>query len=86
VTLNCGYGHGYSVRELISMVSRVNGRAVTTVEGPRRAGDPPTLIAKAQKVREVLGWAPQYDDLEEIVRSQLEWERRLQKEPGLQKN
>ncbi|MGH8179151.1 MAG: UDP-glucose 4-epimerase GalE [Steroidobacter sp.] len=85
-TLNCGYGHGYSVREVISMLNRVNGRALTTVEGPRRAGDPPTLVAQAQRVREVLGWAPHYDNLEEIVRSQLEWERRLQKEPGLQKN
>jgi UDP-glucose 4-epimerase len=85
-TLNCGYGHGYSVRELISMVDRVNGRRLDTVESPRRAGDPPTLVAKAHRVREVLGWAPRYDDLEEIVRSQLQWERRLQQEPGLQKN
>ena len=53
------------------MVDRVNGRALTTVESPRRAGDPPTLVARAQRVREVLGWAPHYDDLEEIVRSQL---------------
>jgi UDP-glucose 4-epimerase len=85
-TLNCGYGHGYSVRELISTVDRVNGRALTIVESPRRAGDPPTLVAKAQRVREVLGWAPQYDNLEEIVSSQLQWERRLQQNPGLQKN
>jgi UDP-glucose 4-epimerase len=85
-TLNCGYGHGYSVRELISMVDRVNGRALTIVESPRRAGDPPTLVARAQRVREVLGWVPHYDNLEEIVRSQLHWERRLQREPGLQKN
>jgi UDP-glucose 4-epimerase len=86
ITLNCGYGHGYSVRELISTVDKVNGRAIATVEGPRRAGDPPTLVAKAERVREVLGWAPQYDNLQEIVRSQLEWERRLQREPALQKN
>jgi UDP-glucose 4-epimerase len=85
-TLNCGYGHGYSVRELISTVDKVNGRPIATVEGPRRAGDPPTLIARAERVREVLGWAPQYDNLHEIVRSQLEWERRLQREPALQKN
>lgn len=85
-TLNCGYGHGYSVRELVSTVDKVNGRSIATVEGPRRAGDPPTLIARAERVREVLGWAPQYDDLHEIVRSQLEWERRLQREPALQKN
>jgi len=86
VTVNCGYGHGYSVREVISMVNKLNGKPIATVESPRRAGDPPSLIAKAQKVREILKWAPKYDNLEEIVRSQLEWERKLQREPQLQKN
>jgi len=85
-TVNCGYGHGYSVREVISMVNRLNGQPLKTIEEPRRAGDPPSLIAKAQRVRELLGWTPQHDDLEAIVRSQLAWERRLQQEPGLQKN
>jgi UDP-glucose 4-epimerase len=85
-TLNCGYGHGYSVREVISMVNRLNGEAIKTVESPRRAGDPPALIARAQRVREVLKWTPRFDDLAAIVRSQLEWERRLLQEPGLQKN
>jgi UDP-glucose 4-epimerase len=85
-TLNCGYGHGYSVREVISAVDRLNGTPLKTVEGPRRAGDPPTLVAQAQRVRQVLGWSPRHDDLEVIVRSQLEWERRLQQEPQLQKN
>ncbi|HWK52392.1 MAG TPA: UDP-glucose 4-epimerase GalE [Steroidobacter sp.] len=86
VTLNCGYGHGYSVREMISTMNRVTGQPLKTIEEPRRAGDPPSLIARAQRVREVLGWLPQHDDLEAIVRSQLAWERRLQLEPGLQKN
>jgi UDP-glucose 4-epimerase len=85
-TINCGYGHGYSVREVISMVDRVSGRPIRTVEEPRRAGDPPALIAQAQRVRQILNWTPRHDDLEEIVRSQLEWERRLLAEPGLQKN
>jgi UDP-glucose 4-epimerase len=85
-TINCGYGHGYSVREVISMVDRVSGRPIATVEQPRRAGDPPALIAQAQRVRQLLNWTPRHDDLEEIVRSQLEWERRLLNEPGLQKN
>lgn len=85
-TVNCGYGHGYSVREVIAMVDRLNGQPLKTLEEPRRAGDPPSLIAKAQRVRELLGWVPQHDDLEAIVRSQLAWERRLQQEPGLQKN
>jgi UDP-glucose 4-epimerase len=86
-TLNCGYGHGYSVREVVRMVERVNGgRALPVVESPRRAGDPPSLVARADRIREVLGWTPRYDDLETIVRSQLEWEYRLQREPGLTRN
>jgi UDP-glucose 4-epimerase len=85
-TINCGYGHGYSVREVISMVDRVSGQPIRTVEEPRRAGDPPALIAQAQRVRQLLNWTPRHDDLEEIVRSQLEWERRLLSEPGLQQN
>lgn len=85
-TLNCGYGHGYSVREVVAMVDKLNGAPIKTQEGPRRAGDPPTLIAKAERVREVLGWQPQYDDLAVIVKSQLAWEKRLLAEPGLQKN
>jgi UDP-glucose 4-epimerase len=86
VTLNCGYGHGYSVREVIATVNKLNGKPIATVESPRRAGDPPSLIAKAQRIRDTLKWTPQYDNLDEIVRSQLEWERRLQREPGLQRN
>jgi UDP-glucose 4-epimerase len=85
-TLNCGYGHGYSVREVVSMVDRLHGHPIKTVEGPRRAGDPPALVARALRVREILGWVPQFDDLAVIVRSQLAWERRLQDEPGLQQN
>ena len=85
-TLNCGYGHGYSVREVVATVNRVNGAPIATEEKPRRAGDPPQLVAKADRIRKTLGWAPQYDDLETIVRSQLQWERRLIAEPELQKN
>jgi UDP-glucose 4-epimerase len=50
-------------------------------EEPRRAGDPPALIAQAKKVRDVLGWSPQLDDIDTIVRSQLDWERHMQREP-----
>jgi UDP-glucose 4-epimerase len=86
VTLNCGYGHGYSVREVISTVNRVNGKEIKTVEQPRRAGDPPSLVAKADRVRKMLNWTPQFDDLETIVKSQLAWEKRLLADPQLQKN
>jgi UDP-glucose 4-epimerase len=85
-TLNCGYGHGYSVREVISAVDRVHGQPIRTVEGPRRAGDPPTLVARADQIRQVLGWSPQFDNLESIVASQLAWEQRLLREPSLQRN
>jgi len=85
-TLNCGYGHGYSVREVLSMVERVSGKPLVVEESPRRAGDPPSLVAHAERIRAALGWSPRFDDLETIVRTQLEWEYRLQREPGLQRN
>ena len=85
-TLNCGYGHGYSVREVLRTVERVNGKPLEVVEQARRAGDPPSLVAHAERVRTVLGWRPRFDDLETIVRSQLEWEFRLLREPALQRN
>jgi UDP-glucose 4-epimerase len=76
-TLNCGYGHGYSVREVLAAVERATGAPLTITEEPRRAGDPPELVAVAERVREVLGWRPQYDDLDTIVRTSLEWERKI---------
>jgi UDP-glucose 4-epimerase len=82
-TLNCGYGHGYSVREVLEAVENVNGAPLTITEEPRRAGDPPELVAVADKVRSVLGWTPRYDDLETIVRTSLEWERKIAaRDPG----
>ena len=76
-TLNCGYGHGYSVREVIDAVNRVNGAPIKVKEEDRRAGDPPALIAKADKIRATLGWSPKYDDLDFIVKTSLDWERKL---------
>ena len=81
-TLNCGYGHGYSVREVLDTVSRVNGSPLTVHEEPRRAGDPPMLVARAERVRELLQWTPRHDDLEFIVRTSLEWERKLLENPS----
>lgn len=75
--LNCGYGHGYSVREVVDAVNRVHGSPINTVEVPRRAGDPPALIAKVDKIHETLDWKPKYDDLDFIVKSSLEWEKKL---------
>ena len=76
-TLNCGYGHGYSVRELLSAVSVANGQPLTVREEPRRAGDPPALIAVSDQARSVLDWTPRYDDLDVIVGSALAWERKI---------
>jgi UDP-glucose 4-epimerase len=81
VTLNCGYGHGYSVREVIQSVERVTGRKLKVVESPRRAGDPPYLIAKNERIKSVLGWQPRLDDLDAIVRSSWDWEQKLAVHP-----
>jgi UDP-glucose 4-epimerase len=79
--LNCGYGRGYSVREVLSAVESANGAPLIIREEARRAGDPPVLIAEAQRIREVLGWRPQLDDIDAIVTSALAWERQLQQHP-----
>ncbi len=76
-TLNCGYGHGYSVREILAAVEHASGAALATHEEPRRPGDPPELVAVADRIRTVLAWTPCHDDLEKIVGSSLNWERRL---------
>jgi UDP-glucose 4-epimerase len=75
--MNCGYGHGASVREVISSVERVIGRPLPVKESPRRAGDPAWLVADARKIRDVLGWQPRFDDLDEIVRTAYTWEKRI---------
>jgi UDP-glucose 4-epimerase len=85
-TMNCGYGHGYSVREVLDAVAKAHGAPLTIEEGPRRAGDPPTLIAVADKIREVTGWEPAYDDLDVIVQTQLNWEKHLLENPQLLDN
>jgi UDP-glucose 4-epimerase len=81
VVLNCGYGHGYSVREVIRSVEKSIAAPLPVKEEPRRAGDPPVLVAKADRVRSTLGWTPRLDDLDAIVRSSLAWERKLQQTP-----
>ncbi len=80
-TLNCGYGHGYSVREVLAAVEQANGQPINTVEAERRPGDPPVLVAVAEQIRSVLGWTPANDDLDAIVDSSLRWERHLLKHP-----
>ena len=78
VTLNCGYGHGFSVREVIEMVKRVSGADFKVEIAPRRPGDPAQIIAASDRARAMLGWTPQYDDLATIIAHALAWEERLQ--------
>ena len=76
-TLNVGYGHGYSVREVLGMVEDVAGKPLVIREEARRLGDPAYLVARAERIRSELGWTPRYDDLRSIVTSSLVWERKL---------
>ena len=80
-TLNVGYGHGYSVREVLAAVERAAGTKLNVREEPRRAGDPPSLVARADRIRNELAWRPRLDDLDTIVRTSLEWERQLKRDP-----
>ena len=77
LTLNCGYGRGFSVLEVIEVVKRVSGVDFPVTLAPRRPGDPAALVAGATRIREHLGWAPAYDDLRGIVEQALAWEQGL---------
>lgn len=79
VVLNCGYGHGYSVREVISMARKVTAVDFEVEEAGRRAGDPPALVADNSKIKKLLNWKPLHDDMEYIIKTAWEWERKLTK-------
>lgn len=74
--LNCGYGHGFSVKEVISRVKEVTGVDFKVIESPRRPGDPASLTAKVDRIHSVIGWKPKYDDLNVIIKSAYEWEKK----------
>ena len=76
-TLNVGYGKGSSVREVIDMANAVSGVKFPVREAPRRPGDPSKLVAKADRIREVLGWVPRHDDLRTIVADAWRWEQKI---------
>ena len=76
-TLNCGYGQGFSVLQVLDTLDKVNGTPVERRMGPRRAGDPPQLVAANRRLVERLNWTPKHQNIEEIVASALAWERRL---------
>src|SRR5262252_1251697 len=77
VTLNCGYGRGFSVLEVIDTVKRVSGVDFKVELGPRRLGDPAQIVAASDRARATLHWEPHFDDLDTIVTHALAWERKL---------
>lgn len=74
---NCGYGHGYSVREVVSAAKKVTGINFVTENALLRSGDPPVLVADSSKMKKELNWKPRHDDLEYIIKTAWDWERKL---------
>jgi UDP-glucose 4-epimerase len=84
LTLNCGYGHGFSVLDVIETVKRVSGVDFKVEMAPRRLGDSAQIVAASEQARSKLGWQPRYDDLSTIVSHALAWERTLMVRSGSQ--
>jgi UDP-glucose 4-epimerase len=82
LALNCGYGHGHSVMEVLARVQRQANMPIEMRDASRRPGDPPILIADPSKLRQLLAWQPRYDDLDLIVRTALDWERKNSAKTG----
>jgi UDP-glucose 4-epimerase len=78
---NCGYGHGYSVRDVVNVARSVTGIDFPIHESRRREGDAPVLVADSSKIRQKLGWKPMHEDLSYIVKTAWEWERKVQRSP-----
>lgn len=77
MVLNCGYGEGVSVMEVVGAVERVTGAPLETILAPRRPGDPPLLIADTAAIRTTLGWTPRYDSIDQIVATAIAWEKKV---------
>ena len=77
LTMNCGYGRGFSVFEVLDAVVRVTNHTFDRHLVPRRAGDPGELVSDPSRIRSVLPWQPQYADLDDIITHALQWERKL---------
>jgi UDP-glucose 4-epimerase len=75
--VNCGYSRGHSVNEVVRAVERVSGKALAVTTGARRPGDVAVVVAAAERAREILGWTPQHEGIDQIVRDALAWERRF---------
>jgi UDP-glucose 4-epimerase len=74
---NCGYGRGYSVREVVEMAKKITGLDFAVTEEDRRDGDPPALVADSSLIQRQLGWKPKHDDLEYIIRTAWAWEQKM---------
>ena len=74
---NCGYGHGQTVKEVVDVVKKVSGVDFKVLMSPRRSGDPASIVARADRAKSLLAWKPVRDNLDDIVRQALDWERRL---------
>jgi UDP-glucose 4-epimerase len=74
--MNCGYGHGFSVNEVVHIAKKVTGIDFPVENAPRRAGDPPALVADSSRLRSTTGWTPKHDDLEFIIKTAWEWEKK----------
>jgi UDP-glucose 4-epimerase len=81
-TFNCGYGRGFSVREVLRMVEKVAGVKLKLEEGPRRAGDAAELVAQSGKASKALGWEPRYARIEQICSTAYRWEAKRGRVPG----
>lgn len=79
LTLNCGYGRGFSVRDVVGMVQKVTGVNFRVTKLPRRVGDPASIVARSDRIRAELGWKPNHDSLEEIVATAFQWEQSLRR-------
>jgi UDP-glucose 4-epimerase len=82
---NLGTGRGYSVKEVITVAEKVTGKKVPVEMGPRRPGDPPELVARAQKAQEILGWKPEHSSLENILRTAWAWHQNYFSKVGKKK-
>jgi UDP-glucose 4-epimerase len=76
-SMNCGYGHGFSVKDVVNVTRKVTGIDFPIEEAPKRAGDPPELVADSTRLRRVTGWTPRCDDLDFIIKTAWDWERKL---------
>lgn len=76
---NCGYGTGFSVKEVVEKIKNVTGVDFAAKEVGRRPGDPPALVADSSKIKKELGWKPRFDDLDYIIKTAWEWEKKLNK-------